>query len=512
MLVAWWGGEVFVAGADTAEEIDEPADPEDPDEPEEPGEPQEAEELDAAPVPDRAEEIAGPGTPGPVRLLVLATMSGPGAGVDEVAAAGKRLREALDRLGHVQVLAPGDLGGVPVPARVQEELARVANHADKGRESLLNLDLEQAADSFQSARVLLRKNMHWLDDPDPMIDVLMGLAESLATAGNLEGAKAAYHEVLVISPGYEPDPGQVPSKFRSLFDQVREQVTQELAGSVAVESDPDGATVSLDGLSAGTTPLVKSGVPPGLHMLRVHRDGFAPHRETIEVVGGQTCRREVELAPLPVPRLVRATRRALAEDGGAGPGPGSSADRLARELARRAEVTAVVVSRVCLVAEHPVLTVAVVPRRGEGIHQLGARLDQQDQDEVARALAWRISDALEAPGPAPAPADLGLDFDAHLLGAPRPEPVVVALQPEDQSVAGPVPTEVIRVGETPGEPPPPPPEEHVPIWGKWWFWTGAGALVVGAVVTTLALTLDREVETRYDPDTIHIVLERVLPQ
>lgn len=523
----------------SAGEPDEPQDPEELEEPDHPGEsrvfdraeevpgpdspgtasePDRAEEISEtpppgpAPEPDRAEELAPASgkVAGPVRLLVLTTTNGPGAGVDEVAAAGKRLRAALDALDHLQVLGPGDLEQESMPARVREELARVANHARKGRENLLNLDLDQAVESYQTARVLLRKNLHWLDDPDPMIDVLMGLAESLAAAGNTQGAREAYHEVLVFSPGYEPDPGQVPGKYRSLFDEVRQDAAGELAGSVAVESVPPGAAVTLDGLTAGETPVVKSGVPAGLHALRVKRDGCKSHRETIEVFGGETTSRTLTLQPLEGSRLVRATRRALAAAPGSGSGPQppeAPPAAIARDLARAADVAAVVLSQLCRSGDRLVLTVAVVERNG-GAHRLGARLDGGDEDEVVRTLAWQVSDALDKREPAPAPANLGLDFEGHLLGAPRPK-TVVAIHPIEPVVPAP---ERTHPGVLPGDEPPPPAEEDVPLWGKWWFWTGAGALVVGAVATTLALTLDREVETRYDPDTIHIVIERVVPR
>ena len=36
-------------------------------------------------------------------------------------------------------------------------------------------------------------------------------------------------------------------------------------------------------------------------------------------------------------------------------------------------------------------------------------------------------------------------------------------------------------------PPPSPAEEH-PIYTRWWFWTGVGVVVVGAVVAGIALS------------------------
>jgi hypothetical protein len=446
------------------------------------------------------EPVTGGGDPpkAQVEVLLLDTLAGAGVGADAAAEANAVLTRSLSALDHVEVIEPMALvrrmsGGVP--ESVKEDLAKAANYEKKGRECLLNLALEDATDAFQTARVLLRKHLQWLDDPDPLIVVLMGLAESLAAGGQRDAARAAYREVLVLSPGYEPDPGQVPTKLRSLFDTVREKTSQELAGSLSVTCAPTGAEVELDGLTVGTTPVVKGGVPAGLHALRVHKDGFKTLRTPVEVTAGESTVVSDKLPPLVVPELIRRTRRALAGSGKERPAV------LARDMVKIAELPAVVLSQVAQGADDKkVLVIAVVLAASEHPYRYGARLEAGREAEVGKTLAWQVSDALDGSLPPPAPpGDLGLVFTRKLLGEPG---VTKIVKVKDPPIVVPIPPPI---------PPPKPGDDYTPIWGKWWFWAGAGAVVAGAVVTTLALTLGGGTDTIHEPDRIHVLVERVIP-
>src|SRR4029450_8908738 len=58
-------------------------------------------------------------------------------------------------------------------------------------------------------------------------------------------------------------------------------------GGLRIETDPPGAAVSLDGQSAGQSPVALLTVRPGVHMVRVARDGYAPAGLTLEVRNGE---------------------------------------------------------------------------------------------------------------------------------------------------------------------------------------------------------------------------------
>jgi hypothetical protein len=72
-------------------------------------------------------------------------------------------------------------------------------------------------------------------------------------------------------------------------------------GSIAVDSTPGGANVSLDGVAAGRTPLthtalILNSVPVGSHTLRVELAGYPPFTRSVTVIKNQVLRINADLA------------------------------------------------------------------------------------------------------------------------------------------------------------------------------------------------------------------------
>ncbi len=68
--------------------------------------------------------------------------------------------------------------------------------------------------------------------------------------------------------------------------------TPAAPSGLRIETDPPGATVSVDGKEVGLSPLTLADVTPGLRTVRVFRDGYAPTELSLEVAP------ETALAPL----------------------------------------------------------------------------------------------------------------------------------------------------------------------------------------------------------------------
>jgi hypothetical protein len=60
-------------------------------------------------------------------------------------------------------------------------------------------------------------------------------------------------------------------------------------GTVSVSSTPQGARVYLDGVERGTTPVTITGVPAGIHLLRVTKSGYEDYSAGVFVRSGQTA-------------------------------------------------------------------------------------------------------------------------------------------------------------------------------------------------------------------------------
>ena len=63
--------------------------------------------------------------------------------------------------------------------------------------------------------------------------------------------------------------------------------TPTSTGFISVSSIPSGATVLLDGVAKGTTPLALSGLDPGMHTLVIEKEGYTPYEKTVTITAGK---------------------------------------------------------------------------------------------------------------------------------------------------------------------------------------------------------------------------------
>lgn len=99
------------------------------------------------------------------------------------------------------------------------------------------------------------------------------------------------HIVLVQAKGHLPK--QVAFKIvvnqQSLVTVDLEEVKKEApVGTIRIQSDQPDSEVILDGQRVGKAPIEKRGVPEGIHIVRIVKDGFITHTEKVKVARGQT--------------------------------------------------------------------------------------------------------------------------------------------------------------------------------------------------------------------------------
>lgn len=117
-----------------------------------------------------------------------------------------------------------------------------------------------------------------------------------------------------------------------------------------------------------------------------------------------------------------------------------------------------------------------------------------DADRRIKELEAAIAAERPAPGPVPLPAPASRPAPTTVATPPparvaaAPPPVSPApLPPAPSPRAEPATSTLVRQSPSPGD------TESPPVYKRWWFWTGVGAVVAGAVITAVLLS-GRKVE------------------
>ena len=248
-------------------------------------------------------------------------------------------------------------------------------------------------------------------------------------------------------------------------------------GTLVIRSPQKGATVTVNGLAAGKTPLKAMKLRPGKYKIEISRLGFMTYRKTVRVAEGET-------------RLVKAPLRAVA-------GvvvlqsnvPGAEVLVKGENVGTVDAPIEIGIGRVELQIIAPgyeVLSLAV-----EGLP--GRWLKRKVRLVAASGGLELDALALDMPSDEPAELSLDLELDMPSEGDTAPE-LVLDLEPEpEQSGAADIAAQAVA--------PMPGVNGSVAASGQWytnpWVWTGTGAVIVSAVVTGILMT-QRPAASPYD--------------
>ncbi|MFA5222417.1 MAG: PEGA domain-containing protein, partial [Methanoregula sp.] len=105
------------------------------------------------------------------------------------------------------------------------------------------------------------------------------------------------YDVIFSQFGYEKFSTRVPVESGRITE-----VTATLVpgtGSLAITSDPAGASVLVDGKITGMTPVTADNLTAGNHTVAVSLDGYLPLQQVVTVIPGQTLPIAIGLSPVP---------------------------------------------------------------------------------------------------------------------------------------------------------------------------------------------------------------------
>ena len=211
-----------------------------------------------------------------------------------------RVTFAIEPSGATVVVSGGDdlRGTAPVTLRVPAGPQTVRVSHPRYEEASLDFDVA-GRDQAQTVTLPLLPNWADVTLPTTPSGAEVRIDDNLAdvtTPGPIQ-VMAGEHLVVVALPGYKP-------WMDIIFVEARQAVTlgpivlDKADGTLAVESSPNGAGVTVGGVYAGVTPLevgLDADEPLAVSVFKV---GYAPRNLNIELASGQRRAIDVTLTPL----------------------------------------------------------------------------------------------------------------------------------------------------------------------------------------------------------------------
>ncbi|MDI9633482.1 MAG: PEGA domain-containing protein [Methanolinea sp.] len=172
----------------------------------------------------------------------------------------------------------------------------VVNHTEKRRAATV---LFRPGATRKEPPAVPAGTLHVSSDP-PGAEVTLGGEKKGKTPVTVEVVPAGEHPLTLTLPGYHPAVLNVTVVPR---EAVRVSVrlvpgAGPAGGALRVASVPGGATLILDGVERGKTPLSVDAIEPGTHVVRLELEGFEPYEGNVPVTAGGVVVHSVALTPL----------------------------------------------------------------------------------------------------------------------------------------------------------------------------------------------------------------------
>jgi hypothetical protein len=143
------------------------------------------------------------------------------------------------------------------------------------------------AENFAGAMVEFEASL----EAFPTRNALFNLANCHKALGRYREALDAFER---LRTGFE---GTLPREMREAVARHEEEI-RALTATLAVRASPEGATLLVDGVAAGTLPLARPLVlGPGSYALEVRLEGHDPARRTVTLVSRAAASEEFRLVP-----------------------------------------------------------------------------------------------------------------------------------------------------------------------------------------------------------------------
>jgi hypothetical protein len=315
--------------------------------------------------------------------------------------------------------------GRKAPARLRAALQRKRRAAEK---AFTAFKLPKARNHLSDVIDSGWQNPTLLTDVTLAVDVLMLWGAIELMLGRAEAAEAPLRQALALDPDVDPDAAVFTPEMREQFSRIRGQGPAGGTGSLAIDSEPGGASVFVDGRFAGSAPARVDGLFPGRHIVRVERAGHASWAGAPAVAAGGRVEVLASLEPIAGFQAYQAIAAEVAELDG----PGAELSEAARAAAVALEIDQVIVARkVGATVRVDQYGVATGKHTGVATAQIGEAGD--DARALRAALGLLPSQLLPRGGRLGAGAILARNVKARDVNAFKKE-LSIAMAPREAAI------------------------------------------------------------------------------
>jgi len=198
--------------------------------------------------------------------------------------------KALNESGTVdfKALALASAASAPVIDPAVAEAAKAEGDAalKQGQALLAKLQFGKAKKAYEKALAAFEKAAPALSGPEPVMDTWIGLAEIAARQAQDDETKRCLAYVVGLNPEFELDQKKYPGLFITAHRKTRDTLLAGDKSSILVDASAAGAQVVIDGRPIAAAPAKAKGLYPGMHLVRVLREGLPPWGALVTVDAG----------------------------------------------------------------------------------------------------------------------------------------------------------------------------------------------------------------------------------
>jgi tetratricopeptide (TPR) repeat protein len=173
-----------------------------------------------------------------------------------------------------------------------------------------DLDMPGAIQKAEKAMEKLELGVAYVDDMTLAVKILHLIGVCHTLNGDLNASSEAFLRAYSINPNMKLDTNLYPPDVVDVFDAVSQDASQVGTGSISVKSSPKGASVYLDGMPMGVTPVTIDNIIVGKHMVKLSKPGYQYFGSVLNVQAGKVKTLDAKLAEITgVSRVIAETEK-----------------------------------------------------------------------------------------------------------------------------------------------------------------------------------------------------------